>query len=44
MHIPQIGTFQPGENGKPREYEVEAEINHPDFEEVQSDNKKGPKP
>ena len=28
VHIPQLGTFKPGEVKK-----VEAKINHPDFEE-----------
>lgn len=38
VHIPQIGTFEPGE-----QYEVEEEINHPDFKEIKAKKKKSKK-
>ena len=30
VNIPYVGTFEPG-----KVYEVEKEINHPDFEQIQ---------
>jgi hypothetical protein len=35
VNIPGVGTFEPG-----KEYEVEAEINHPDFEPVKEEKPK----